>query len=165
MCFVNSTPQRTRYCTPTLFSCTHFMAQEYTVPRLFYCASQKTVLASSPYTATATCSATRTTLSTNQDTVVKVTTTWSALRSAMSSMAEWQKNSPLAGYEPNLTFDRPFPGKYPPNTTSGRSSLYSRATSVESAPTITVSRSHSWERRSECLASPLHTQEQKGETT
>ena len=70
-------------------------------------------------------------------------------------------NSPLPGYEPNMTFDVPVPGHNPPNITS-RSSLCSQATSVDNAPTITLSRSQSWWQRSECLASPLPRQEREG---
>ena len=61
---------------------------------------------------------------------------------------------PLTGYEPNMTFDLPAPGETPANATSRRSSICSQATSVDNAPTITLSASQNWEQRSERLASP-----------
>ena len=51
--------------------------------------------------------------------------------------------STLPGYKPNMTFDLPTPGQTPATTTSRRTSFCSQATSVDSAPTVSLSASQS----------------------
>ena len=53
----------------------------------------------------------------------------------------WPVSPRCTGYEPNMTLDLPVPGRTPPNITSRRTSSCSQATSVDNAPTVTLSTS------------------------
>ena len=65
-------------------------------------------------------------------------------RKATGCLVVWPFSPRFRGYEPNMTFDLPPPGRNPPNITSRRTSFCSRATSVDNAPTVTLSTSQSW---------------------
>ena len=83
-----------------------------------------------------------------------------------SESASWSGHlatqSPLPGYEPNMTFDTL--GRTPANPTSRRTSFSNTTTTVDNSPTVTMSASASWEQRRERLASPLPTEEREART-
>ena len=75
----------------------------------------------------------------HHDTIVKVIIPISVRQKATGCLVVWPVSPRCTAYEPNMTLDLPVPGRTPPNITSRRTSSCSQATSVDNAPTVTLS--------------------------